>query len=182
MAIEQDLDLDVAGADHQALEDEPVVIEGGGGLAPGRGDGIGECLGATDRAHALAAAARRGFDQQRKADVRRRRDELVVGRVGFVEAGEDRDPERCREPAGRGLVAHDADRLGRRADPADPGRDHGLGEVGVLGEEPETGVERVRSCRGGRLDDRGDIEQVERAGALGRGHDRRGSRADRRSA
>ena len=137
MAIEQHLDLDVARADHQALEDQPVVIEGGCRLAPGRGDGVGQCLGATDRAHALAAAPCRGLDQQGKADLRRRRDERVVGRVGFVVAGEDRDPERGREPAGRGLVAHDADRLGRRADPADPGRDDGLGEVRVLGEEPE---------------------------------------------
>ena len=125
---------------------------------------IGQCLGATDRAHALAAAARRGLDQQREADVRRRRDERVVGRVRLVVSGEDRDPERGGEPAGGGLVAHHPDRLRRRADPADAGRDDGLGEVGVLGEEPETRVERVRACRDGRVDDRCDIEQVERAG------------------
>ena len=71
MAIEQDLDLDVAGADDEALEDEPVVAEGGGRLAPGGGDRIGERVGLTDRAHALAAAPGRRLDQQRKADPRR---------------------------------------------------------------------------------------------------------------
>ena len=43
----------------------------------------------------------------------------VVGRVGFVEAGEDRDPERGCEPAGRGLVAH------RRGSPRAEGRPSG---------------------------------------------------------
>ena len=46
VAIEQDLDLDVARAVDEALEDEPVVAEGGGRLAPGRGDRVGERLGA----------------------------------------------------------------------------------------------------------------------------------------
>ncbi len=68
VAIEQDLDLDVARADDEVFEDEPVVVEGGCRLASGRGDRVGERLGATDRAHALAAAAGRGLDQQRKAD------------------------------------------------------------------------------------------------------------------
>ena len=55
----------------------------------------------------------------------------------------------------------DPDRLGRRPDPADPRSEHGLGEVGVLGQEPETGMERIgagghepqrrrRGCRAGR--------------------------------
>ena len=40
VGIEQDLDLDVARADDEALEDQPVVAEGGRRLAPGRGDGV----------------------------------------------------------------------------------------------------------------------------------------------
>ena len=35
------------------------------------------------------------------------------------------------------------DRLGRRADPGQPGVDHGLGEVGVLGQEAVARVDRV---------------------------------------
>ena len=42
VAIEQDLDLDVARADHEAFEDEPVIAEGGCRLASGRGDRVGE--------------------------------------------------------------------------------------------------------------------------------------------
>ena len=45
VAVEQDLDLDVARADDEVLEDQPVVVEGGCRLAPGRGDRVGECLG-----------------------------------------------------------------------------------------------------------------------------------------
>ena len=161
VAIEQDLDLDVARADDEVFEDEPVVVEGGRRLASGRGDRVGECLGATDRAHALAAAARRGLDEQGKADRPGRGDQGVVGCVGFVVAAEDRDAERRGEPSGRGLVAHHPDRLRRRADPADPGSEHGLREIGVLGQEPEARdgahrrrrhepQRRRRGCRAGR--------------------------------
>ena len=42
VAIEQDLDLDVARALDQALEDQPVVAERGHGLAPGGGEGVAQ--------------------------------------------------------------------------------------------------------------------------------------------
>ena len=44
---------------------------------------------------------------------------------------------------GPGLVAERLDRRRRRADPDQPGVDHGLGELGVLGEEAVAGVHRV---------------------------------------
>ena len=133
----------------------------------------GSRSGVADRAHALAAAAGRRLDEERDSrSCVGRRDEGVVRLVGLVVAGEDRDAERGGEPAGGGLVAHRADRRGRRADPADPGRDDGLGEVGVLGEEPEARVDGVGAGRAGGRDDRVDVEQVEGVGAVGRGHDR----------
>ena len=64
VAVEQDLDLDVAGALEEPLEDEPVVVEGGLGLASGGGEVGREAVGEADRAHALAAAAGRRLDEQ----------------------------------------------------------------------------------------------------------------------
>ena len=49
------------------------------------------------------------------------------------------------EQLGRDLVAEEARRGGRRPDEGEPGRLTGGGEVGVLGEEPVTGVDRGRA-------------------------------------
>ena len=170
--VEQDLDLDVSCADDQPLEDQPVVTEGGSRLATGRRDRVGQRLPATDGPHPLAATTGRGLDQERKADALRRREERGIGLVRVVVAGQDRDPERGRQAPGRGLVAHRPDRGRRRPDPADPGGDDRLGEVGVLGEEPETGVDRVGAGVTGRRDHRVDVEQVEPVGTVRVGHDR----------
>ena len=88
-----------------------------------------------------------------------------VGLSGAVVAGQDRDAERGRQPACGRLVAHRPDRRRRRPDPADPGRLDRLGEVRVLGEEPEAGMERVGAGGQGRRDDGHGIEQVEAARA-----------------
>ena len=61
---------------------------------------------------------------------------------------------------------------GGRPDPADPGVHHRVGELGVLGEEPEAGWTASAPAARGRRDDRIDVEQVERRGPVA-------SRADR---
>ena len=155
----------------EVFEDEPVVVEGCRRLAPRRRDRVGERLGVADRAHALAAAARRRLDQQGKADRIGRGDQRVVGGVRLVVAAEDRDSERRRQPPCRRLVAHDPDRLRWRPDPADRSSEHGLCEIGVLGQEPETGVERIGAGGTSRSDHGRDVEQVERALALRRRYD-----------
>jgi hypothetical protein len=52
-------------------------------------------------------------------------------------------------PLGGDLVAHDLDRLGARADEDDPGVGARARELGVLGEEAETGVDRLGACARG---------------------------------
>ena len=58
-------------------------------------------------------------------------------------AGQDRDARALHAVARLGLRAHGGDRLGRRADPGQPGVDHGLREGGVLGQEAVAGMDRV---------------------------------------
>ena len=87
--------------------------------------------------------------------IRSRRDhERVVRLVRVVVPGQRRDPEADGQPAGRGLVAHRPDRVGGRSHPPDAGRGHRLGERGMLGKEPETGMEGVGARGHGRRDDR----------------------------
>ena len=132
---------------------------------------VGEAVGEADRAHALAAAAGRRLDQQRVADALGRLDQRCVRLVVIVVAGGHGDAEARRELAAGSLVAHGPDGFRRWADPADPGLDHALGEVGVLGEEAEARVERV----GARLSGGGDhglgVQEVDGVRAVrGRGN------------
>ena len=56
---------------------------------------------------------------------------LVLAQI----SGRGRHAGPLHQPLGRVLQPHGANRGGRRADPNQAGRDHRLGEVGVLGEE-----------------------------------------------
>ncbi len=147
--------------DDEVLEDEPIVAECRGSFPAGRRDRVRQRLGATDRAHPLATATCRRLDQEREPDPLCSSHERVVRLVGIVIPREHWHPERRGEPPGRGLVAHRSDRSGWRADPADPGRDDRLGEVGVLGEEAEARVDRVGAGSARGLDDGRDVEQIE---------------------
>ena len=66
--VGEHLHLDMARPLDQPLEQHPVVAERGLGLAPAGGQRVEEVLGIVDPAHALAAAAGHGLDQQREAD------------------------------------------------------------------------------------------------------------------
>ena len=145
VAIEQDLDLDVARADStRRSRMSRSSPNDGRRLAPGRGDRVGERLGATDRAHALAAAARRGLDQQRDSrSARPRRSARRPtgrGRRSRRRTGTPSDAA-SRRAAALSPIA----RIASGGGPTQriPAASDGLGEVGVLGQEPETRVERV---------------------------------------
>jgi hypothetical protein len=173
VAIEEDLDLDVAAALDESLQDQPVVAEGPGRLAASGRERIREAGRITDGPHPLPATAGGRLDQQWIADRSGRGGKGGFRLVRAVVAGQHRDAERRRQPAGFGLVAHRPDRGRRRPDPRQPGRGDGLGEVGVLRQEPEPGMDRLGAGRPGRRHHGLDVEQVERVGAIGRGHDRR---------
>ena len=179
VAVEQDLDLDVAGALEEPLEDEAVVVERGLGLAAGGGERrSARRSGVADGAHALATAAGRRLDQQRVADPLGRLDERRVRLVGVVVAGRHRDAEARRELAAAALspMARMASGGGptqripasitrsaksafsaRKPKPgwsASASRRRGRGDHGVGVEE----VDGVRAVRG--RDDRADPEPI----------------------
>ena len=93
MLVEEDLDLDVARALEEPLEDEPIVPEGGGCLTAGAAQGISEVCRLANHPHSLAAPARRRLDQQREADLARLTTKPCVRLVGAVVARDDRDAE-----------------------------------------------------------------------------------------
>ena len=67
--------------------------------------------------------------------------------VGSAGRLEDRHAGRPHQLLGADLRAHRVDRLRRRADPGQSRRLDGPGEVGVLGQEPVAGVDRVGAGR-----------------------------------
>ena len=168
--VREELDLDVARALDVALAEDPVVAEPGRGLAASGLERLFELLRGAHEPHAAPAPAGRRLDHEGEAD--------LLG----IAALDDRNAGLRREPLRFELVPGRADRLRRRADEPEAGRDDRLGEARVLGQEPVAGVDRVRTGARRRGDDSLDVEiarhlldlggapRVERAGVVGRGH------------
>ena len=157
--VGQHLDLDVARVLEELLEVDGGVAEGVLRLGARGVHRVHERgLGVHD-AHAAPAAAAGGLDDDGVADQRREAPDLL-GVVGQrpVGAGHAGDAHALHRRLGRDLVAHHADRGGRRADEDEAGVLHALGEVGVLGEEAVAGVDRLRVGDLGGADDGRDVE------------------------
>ena len=164
VGIEQDLDLDVAGALDEPLEDQALVPERRARFPPRRGDVVEEGGLVADDAHALAATASRRLDEDRKADPRarpwpgRRR----PGRRRRTRPGpahrakppvDGRRP--CRpSPGSRPAVARPR-----------PGRQPRTrsAKSAFSARNPKPGMDGVGAAGACRLDDGVGVEQVERA-------------------
>ena len=158
------LRLDVAGLVEVLLDEALATPERRDRLA-GRGiEQVWDLLDAMRDLHAAAAAAVGGLDRDRHAVLLCERDHLVGVLDRILGAGRHRRVRALGDVAGDDLVAEIADGLRRRADPDQPGVDHGLREVGVLGEEAVAGVDRVGAGAAGRVED-----LVEHEVRLGRG-------------
>ena len=132
--VGEDLHLDVAAGGDRPLEDEVAVAEGALGLAAGRLGRALEGVVLLDEAHAAPAAAGRGLDHHREADLVGLLEERGDVLLRALPAGDDRHFVLRGELAGLGLVAHQAHGVGGRADEGDAGCRAGLGEGGVLRE------------------------------------------------
>ena len=158
VAVGEHLDLDVAGVQHESLEEQGVVAECRAGLAPRTDQRGRQVRRFVHDPHALAAAAGRRLHQHRIADVACRCDQVFVGEAGPGDARHDGHAERRYGRLGGDLVTHGLDRLDRRSDEHDARRLQRSGEFGVLREEPVTRMDRLGAGAAGGVDDRVDVE------------------------
>ncbi len=156
--VGEDLDLDVAAADHGLLQDQLARAEGALRLGAGRGEGGGEVLLGIDEAHAAAAAAGSGLDHHRKADALGLARQHRIRLVGALVAGDAGDAGFEHAPLGLRLVAHGGDGLGRRADEDEAGLAAGAGELGILGQEAVARMHGIGAEPFGGSNDGGDVE------------------------
>ncbi len=129
--VGEELDLDVARPVEIALAEDRVVAERRRCLAARRRERFVELLGCAYDAHPAPAAARGRLDEQREADLLRR------------PARQDGHAGRARGLLGGQLVAPGSQRGRRRADPGQSRVEHGLRQLGALGEEAVAGMDGV---------------------------------------
>ncbi len=158
LLVGEDLDLHVPGLDDELFEIDVAVAEGGLGLGLGRIERRPQADVVVDDPHAAAAAAGDGLDDDRVADLVGELHRLGLVGDGAFGARDDGDLGLAGDLAGLDLVAQQPHGLDAGADEADAAVAADLREVGVLGEEPVAGVDRidVGDLRG--ADDPGDVQ------------------------
>ena len=142
-AVGDHLQLDVPRRLEVALHVDRVVAERGLGLGAGGGDRLGEVVRGLGDLHAAPAAAGRGLDQHREADLLGRGDGLFLGGHRAVGAGHHRDAGVLHRLLGGDLVAHHPDVLGLGPDEGEAVGLDDLGEAGVLRQEAVAGMDRL---------------------------------------
>src|SRR6185369_17238818 len=151
--VAQHLDLDVARAFDELLDEDAVVAEAGFGLGLHGREALLDVLAGPGDADALAAAAGRGLDHHRIADLLGDLDG-VLGVADLADvARHGGDPGLLGELLALDLVAHGLDGLGVGADEDDLLLGQAPREAGVLGEEAEAWVNRLGAGQPDRLDD-----------------------------
>ena len=142
LAVGEDLHLDVPRPQDGLLEEHGGVAEGGVRLAHRCLEGAAQVLAALDAAHAAAAAAGDGLDEDGEADLLGLLQEpLDVG--ARVRGGQGGDARTLGRAQGLDLVAGQLEDVGGRADEGDPVLGRGAGQAGVLRQEAVARVDRV---------------------------------------
>ena len=156
--ITQNLDFDVLGARHVFFEEHRRVAKGAIGLAAGFIEQPLQILGLVHHAHATAATAKGGLDDQRKADVLGHLHRFGAGGDGIIGAGQNRHAGRLGQGARLGLVAHFAQQFGARSDKRNAHLRTGLGKVGVLRQKSVAGMDEVYPAFLGHLHNAVDVQ------------------------
>jgi hypothetical protein len=151
--VAQHLDLDVARALDELLDEDAVVAEARLGLVAARRESLERLLVVERDAQSLAAAAGAGLDHHRVADLARDRHGLLGRCDHVVVAGDDVDLGLQRQLLRRDLVAHRRDRVVLGADEDDALFFHPLRERFVLAEEAVARMHRLRAGELARFDD-----------------------------
>ena len=153
VAVAEHLHLDMARALDVFLDQDMGIAEAGRCLALARGERVDEVRWLFDQPHALAAAAGHRLDQHRIADLGGLAGQVFRLLVFAHVARRDRHAGCRHQRLGRVLQPHRGDRGRARADPDQPGIEHGLGEPGVFRKEPVAGVDRLGAAGAGGSDD-----------------------------
>ena len=119
-----------------------------------------------DDAHAASTATRDGLDDHRQPELARDLEGLFLAVNRSIAAGQDRHPGLLHGAPRPGLVAEQADHVRRGPDEADVARLADFGEVGALGEESVSRVDRVGAGDLGGAEDRRHAQVA--VGAAGR--------------
>ena len=143
--VGEHLDLDVARTLQVFFGQHLVVAEGADRLALARRQRGLEIVRVFDHAHALAAAAGRGLQQHRVADLVGLRVEEIGVLLFAVIAGHQRHVGLFHQRLGGGLGTHRAHRRSRRPNEYQARCGAGVGEVGVLGQEAVAGMDGLRA-------------------------------------
>ena len=165
LVVGQYLELDVPRPLQKLLHVHLVVAEGRACLRPGDADRVEERRLAVHHAHAAAAAAARGLDDHRIADVPGDAQILLRFVTQWpVRARHARHAVTLHHADRRHLVAHGADGLRLRADEDEAAVLDALGEIRVLRQEAVAGMDGHGVGDLGGADDRGHVEITARRG------------------
>ncbi len=142
----KNLNFDVFGRGDVFFDKHRVVAEGGECFALGAFQLFVKFGFGIDHAHALAAATRRGLDENRVADLRG--DLFGGGAVGDgrVHAGHEGHVHAAGGLFGRNFPAHHLHAFGRGADENQPRLPDFAGKPGVFAQKPVAGVNGVHAA------------------------------------
>ncbi len=159
MVVGEDLDFDMARMFEEHLDIDIGIAEGAPRLLARQRNRIRQLLLATNDAHTAAAAAARGFHDDRIAGFGC---DMAHAPVflwqGATRARHARHTRGAHGFLGGDLVAHRADNIGRRTDEDEAGLLDSFGEARIFREEAIAGMDSPCPGRLGRQEDRGDVE------------------------
>jgi hypothetical protein len=156
--IAEDLELDVPRVLQILLDVDVAESEGRLRLALCGAERVRQVRRVAHDAHPASAAAGHRLDDHRVADVLGDLDRLLLAVHRAVTARQHRDAGLLHRAAGARLVPHQLDDVGVGADEADVTRLAHFRQVGALGQEPISRVNRVGAGDFGGADDRRDVQ------------------------
>jgi hypothetical protein len=156
--VAEHLDLDMARIDDEFLDEDAVVAERGFRLRARAGQALRHLGGVAGDAHALAAAAGRGLDHDRVADLVGDFSRLLLVGDDSEVAGDGRDLGLGGRLLGFDLVAHGGDGPGIGADEDDPRLRQRCGKGLALRQKPVARVHRLGAGPLAGVDDPVDDE------------------------
>ena len=158
LRVGDELHLDVPRGLEIFLDVQRRVAERAARFAHGAPDQAVELRLVADDPHAFAATASGGLEYDWDAEVVRLSTQLERIFQCLHQSGRRRHAGFARQAPGRRFLAKLAHGARRRPDEDEAGRGAGLGEGGVLGQEPVSRVHRVGTGAPGRIDQRSDVQ------------------------